>query len=293
MSETSSHGSKTMPYVTIPGTSLVSSRLGFGTASVHHVPTASQRLHLLASAFENGMTHFDTAPMYGEGMAERVLGAFLSAGKRDRVTLATKVGFPALRFAEMVPLWMYAKKASDSIWRRIRRPGVCQRRRALAVQDVSESFTRSLRNLRTEAVDILFVHEPSPEETPAIARMADWLLEQKRLGRARYIGLAGNAAACVAVNRRVPGVFDILQVEDSIQGHEADVVVEAGLPLQITYGYLRLSGRGTAGVSAPSTPETVVANAVARNSTGLVLVSTRQVSRVAELAMCLNQPVCD
>lgn len=278
-----------MPIVSIPGTSLASSRLGFGTASVHHLPTAKQRLHLLASAFEHGMTHFDTAPMYGEGMAERSLGAFLSTGKRDRVTLATKVGFPALRFAEMAPLWMYIKKASDSIWRRIGGPGGCHRRRALAVQDVSDSFTRSLRNLRTDAVDVLFVHEPSPEETPAIARLADWLFEQKRMGRTRYVGLAGNAAACVAVNRSIPGVFDILQVEDSIQVHEADVVVEAGLPLQITYGYLRRRGHGPAGDAAPPTPKAVLAHALARNSTGLVLVSTRQASRVAELASCLNQ----
>lgn len=278
-----------MTLATIPGTSLVSSRLGFGTASVHHLASAKQRLQLLATALEHGITHFDTAPMYGEGMAERTLGAFISAGKRDRVTLATKVGFPALPFAEMAPLWMYVKKASDSIWRRIRGPEVCRRTRKLAVQDVSDSFTRSLRNLRTEAVDILFVHEPVPEETPAIARLADWLLEQKRMGRTRYVGLAGNAAACVAVNQSLPGVFDILQVEDSIQRHEADVVVEAGLPLQITYGYLRLSRSATLGTSDAPTARVVLSNALARNSTGLVLVSTRQVSRVAELAVCLNQ----
>ena len=106
---------------------------------------------------------------------------------------------------------------------------------------------------------------------------------------ARYIGLRGKATACIAVNRSIRRVFDIFQVGDSIQGHEADVVVKCGLPLRITYGYLRLSRRGPTDPSALPTSETVLTHALARNSTGLVLVSTKQVSRVAELATYLNQ----
>src|SRR3712207_7513257 len=48
------------------------------------------RQELLGSALDAGFTHFDTAPMYGEGMAERTLGQFLSRRLRQQVTLATK-----------------------------------------------------------------------------------------------------------------------------------------------------------------------------------------------------------
>jgi hypothetical protein len=110
-----------------------------------------------------------------------------------------------------------------------------------------------------------------------------------RTVRARDLGLRGKAAACSAVSRSIRGVFDIPQVEDSIQPHEADVVVEVGLRLRITYGYLRLRRRGPTDPSALPTSETVLPHALARNSTRLVLLSIRQVSRVAELATYLNQ----
>jgi aryl-alcohol dehydrogenase-like predicted oxidoreductase len=50
-----------------------------------------ERLQLLECAYDAGIRHFDTAPYYGYGEAERVLGEFLR-GKRDQVTITTKFG---------------------------------------------------------------------------------------------------------------------------------------------------------------------------------------------------------
>ncbi|MEI8226780.1 MAG: aldo/keto reductase [Planctomycetota bacterium] len=268
---------------TIPRTGLATSRLGFGTASLHHLLTSGQRMRLLATAYDKGFAHFDTAPLYGEGLAERTLGLFLSNGRRNRVTVATKVGISARVLPELFPQWMYCEKAADAAVRLLGFAGQRPRRRALSLRDVEKSFTKSLRNLRTDAVDVLFVHEPAVSEIGSIAGLADWLRQQKSVGRLRYTGLAGSASECVAVVREVPDAFDILQVEDSLDGHEADVVIEAGLPLQITYGYLRLKRQHDNAAGGMTDPRQCLSGALNRNAQGVVLVSTRNISRLEEM----------
>lgn len=278
-----------MHSVKIPGTSLVSSKLGFGTASLHHLSTSALQLRLLAAAADHGMTHFDTAPMYGEGLAERILGRFLRGGKREQFTLATKVGFPSRRLPETFPAWMYLEKVTKAIANKIGLFRGAQRTRSLLEQDVEASLSKSLRRLHTDCVDVLFIHEPSPAEIPEIIRLAEWLRRQKQRGRARYLGLAGNAAACVAIHGRIPGLFDVLQVEDSIDAREADAVSAAGRPLQLTYGYLRASSQGGAG-GLPSPPgQAVLTEALSRNPSGVVLVSTRKLARIAEFSHCVSR----
>lgn len=266
----------------------MSSRLGFGTASLHHLSTSTRQLGLLGTAFDHGLTHFDTAPMYGEGMAERVLGKFLSSGRRGRVSVATKIGYPAQRLGELFPPWMYFAKAGQAIWRRLRATRASQRHRSLSQPDVEASLVRSLRNLRTDTIDVLFIHDPSPLEVSAITQLAEWLLRQKENGRARYLGLAGNAASCVTVTQHVPGVFDVLQVEDSIHAKAADHVLANGMPLQITYGYLRASRLSVAPINPPDASRQILLQALARNACGVVLVSSRKPSRVAALAGCVS-----
>lgn len=279
--------------VTVPCTQLITSRLGFGTASLHHLPTAGQRLKLLATAFEHGFAHFDTAPMYGEGMAERTLGSFLAGGRRGHVTLCTKVGFPARPISQAIPQLMYLEKAAYAALKRLGFPGQGRRRRSLTLRSVENSFTNSLRRLRTDAVDILFLHDPETHELPDIERLADWLARQKQCGRARYLGLAGRAAACVSIIRSVPGLFEVLQVEDSLHGHEADPVVSAGLPLQITYGYFRLAMHSAMPHTLPTAavPHDILEGALARNPFGILLVSTRKGSRLRELSMSVHGAV--
>lgn len=268
----------------IPATSLEVSRLGFGTASLHHLPTTAQRLKLLSCALDTGFTHFDTARMYGEGMAERTLGLFVSAGNRSRVTIATKIGFPARFLPERIPQWMYVEKAAALVSRRIGFRQRTVRPRDLSESAAQKSFAASLRALRSDSVDILCVHEPSPTELPELTDLAAWLERQRQTGCARYLGLAGNADNCVAVARALPGLFDILQVEDSLTQCEADVVCRAGWPMQVTFGYLRMARAGDSVAGSAASPAAVTAAALMRNSAGMVLVSTRRLDRVTALA---------
>jgi aryl-alcohol dehydrogenase-like predicted oxidoreductase len=274
-----------MLQVAIPRCSLVTSRIAFGTASVHHLTSARDRLRLLDACVAHGITHFDTAPMYGEGMAERTLGTLLATRSRSSVTLATKVGYPPRYLSTLVPPLMYLRKTVEGGMRRMGVTVSAKRPRELEATSLEACFVGSLRRLQTDHVDVLFVHEPTVEEADRIEEVAAWCVQQKRGGRARYIGLAGNAAAAAMLARRVPDVFDILQVEDSLAGRDADAVVSVGYPLQITYGYFRTMHRERGSSQAEPVDAAVVMHAAfERNPFGAIIVSTRAESRVVDLA---------
>lgn len=240
------------------------------------------RQTFLHTALDEGFSYFDTAPIYGEGLAERSLGRFLAGGLRQRVSLASKFGMPANRLFKQFPGLMYAHRALGSFRRRLSWPSSGLRVRDLSLVAAEASLTHSLHALRTDWLDVLFVHEPIHDDIPALQVLSDWLMRQKRSGRVRFLGLAGGAAACVAVTRAIPGIFDILQVEDSLTGQEADLLLKSGLPLQITYGYLRLHNAGHANSAVD--PLAIFQEALQRNSCGSLLVSTRKPSRLRDLA---------
>ena len=91
---------------TLPGTSIEVSRLSFGTASLHHLHSSRTRQALLQGALDVGITHFDTSPFYGYGLAERELGIF-QARNRGLFTVATKIGLypPDSMSPNMLSIW--------------------------------------------------------------------------------------------------------------------------------------------------------------------------------------------
>jgi aryl-alcohol dehydrogenase-like predicted oxidoreductase len=247
---------------------------------------SKERRALMAAALDAGFTHFDTARMYGEGLAERSLGDFMAGGLRQRVTLATKFGFAVDSLGERVPAAMYVKRAVGSIARRTGLAAPPTQRRQLSPAAAEESLTRSLRALRTDWVDILFVHEPQAKEIGELHALAEWLRAQKANGRARWLGLSGLARDCVTIAQELSGVFDVLQVEDSLAGREADILSPSGWPMQMTYGYLRHAKASSAEPEDPAfDSHAVVRAALARNAHGMVLVSTRKADRIRTLVL--------
>ena len=76
-------------------TDLLISELGIGTAPMGGWPKRLEEenaLETLESAWKNGIRYFDTAPMYGYGMAEERLGKFLKTKAREEFVVSTKVG---------------------------------------------------------------------------------------------------------------------------------------------------------------------------------------------------------
>ena len=269
-----------MQIVTLPGTSLSLSRVAFGTGSLHQCFLRRDRADLLGTALDAGITHFDTARMYGEGLAEQELGRFLK-GKRREVTLATKFGIPAVSAYEYFPPLMYCHRALGSIGRRLA-PNIWDRRtRCVTRVCAEESLHRSLRSLRTDWIDLFLLHEPQESDCEHLEEVVAFLQLQRQSGTIRYLGLSGDAARCLAISKMTGDVFDVLQVHDSLGRREADRLLEVGRPLQMTYGYLRVAVEAG---TRPQPPLEVMAGALKRNSTGAILVSSRQPQRLRALA---------
>jgi aryl-alcohol dehydrogenase-like predicted oxidoreductase len=175
-----------MERVKIDRTDLEIPRLVFGTGSLHRLFRRSRRLGLLSAALDAGITHFDTAPYYGEGLAELDLGA---AGRCfvSRTTLTTKIG-----------LYPKAGPVSSSLrlWAR-RLIGRTLRRDLSPTSDYSlgaarASLEQSLRRTKRERVDVLLLHEPAIEDVPEQALLA-WLDQCRAAGMIGAWGLAGVA----------------------------------------------------------------------------------------------------
>jgi aryl-alcohol dehydrogenase-like predicted oxidoreductase len=210
-----------------PGIS--SSALGFGCASALGSVDRATALRALAIAFDQGITHFDIARSYGYGEAEQLLGDF-ARGKRDRMVIATKFGIEATPLARALrPL----KSAARAVIKRRKRGGAqasntaaasaptaapkvadaFHRRLAITPENMIRSLETSLRALRTDYVDYLFVHEPQ-----AVLKQPEELLaaieKLKQQGKIRACGLAFLFSQW-QMHQSYLGRFDVLQFDNS------------------------------------------------------------------------------
>ncbi|MFP4125115.1 MAG: aldo/keto reductase [Alphaproteobacteria bacterium] len=150
----------------IDGTGLAPTRIGLGTWVMGgwmwggvDDDAAVATIH---AALEQGVTLIDTAPVYGMGHAERLVGrALAESGRRDEVVLSTKAGLD----------WEGTSPFRDASRRRL-------------VQEIDESRER----LGTDAVDILHVHWPDP--LVPIEETADAMREIFEAGKTRAVGVS-------------------------------------------------------------------------------------------------------
>lgn len=174
------------------------SALGLGCMgmSEFYGPTdETQSLATLDRAFEIGVTHFDTADMYGSGHNERLLARFL-AGKRDRVVVATKFGI-------------------------VRQPGQYARTIDTSPAYVKAACEASLSRLGIEVIDLYYAHRRNPdipiEDT--VGAMADLVKE----GKVRALGLSEVSADTL---RRAHAVHPISAVQSEYSLWTRDVEAE-------------------------------------------------------------------
>ena len=179
------------------------SALGFGCASVLGARSAQESAFALDRAFALGVRHFDLAPSYGFGQAEAFVGKQL-ANRRDQITITTKFGIqPNWKARVLQPL--------KPVVRRVKRwlptngvtiptnpapaasptaTGPFLNRVEMTGPALRLSLENSLRRLRTDYVDCLFLHE-----APAGLDRWDELLEVadelRRAGKIKAFGTAG------------------------------------------------------------------------------------------------------
>ena len=200
-----------VPVLRFDRSGLQTSKLALGLSRTHYVSSERERQNLLARAADLGIRHFDTARNYGDGLAEAALGRFLSR-RRSEFVVATKFGLPANRLIEAVPLAAQPLRAVRSIARRVGLPsGTCPN---LTATGLRASVERSLRALRLDHIDILFLHGPLPPGAEADGLLAE-VTRQKSKGAIRFIGLAGGWVQTVEIMKLLPALADIVQVPEN------------------------------------------------------------------------------
>ncbi len=118
-------------------------------------------IRTIRSAVDRGINLIDTAPVYGFGHSEEIVGRALEEIGRHKVLIATKVGLD----------WREGQPFRDGSRPRIHKE----------IED-------SLRRLRTDVIDIYQVHWPDPN-TP-IEEMAQAMAELHRAGKIRAVGVS-------------------------------------------------------------------------------------------------------
>ncbi len=151
-----------MQRITLPNTGLTISRLGFGCASLTAHNDRAKAISVLNAAHELGVTHFDTARLYGMGQSESILGEFLQ-GKRDRVTVTTKFGLEAAgALASNNKLISFAKNVvrRSAFLKKLARKGGAGAVSSgkFTPEDAQRSLDTSLRELKTDHVDLFMLH---------------------------------------------------------------------------------------------------------------------------------------
>ena len=145
-----------LPKVRYKRSGLETSRLALGLSRLHRLSLSSDRQNLLACAADLGFRHFDAARSYGDGLAEAELGRFLR-GRRHDIVVATKYGYPANRLIERIPKLLLPLGGIRSVARRL---GWRNEREPFTARGLRASLERSLRALRIDTIDILFLHDP-------------------------------------------------------------------------------------------------------------------------------------
>jgi aryl-alcohol dehydrogenase-like predicted oxidoreductase len=155
-----------MEFVNIPGTSIRASRIALGTWAIGGWMWGGsderEAIKTIHAALDRGINLIDTAPVYGFGRSEEIVGKALAMdSRRKEAIIATKAGLD----------WKDGKPFRNARMTRI-----------------VEEVENSLRRLQTDVIDLYQVHWPDPN-TP-IAEVAEAMGVLYRAGKIRAIGVS-------------------------------------------------------------------------------------------------------
>lgn len=172
----------------------------------------------IRESIDAGVTLIDTAPAYGMGRSEEIVGKAI-AGRRHEVVLATKCGL----------VWHTAK--GNHFFDQSGKPV----HRYLGPDSIAHEVEQSLRRLRTDHIDLYITHWQDP--TTPVAETMDALKDLKRAGKIRAIG-ASNVTSDDLKAYLAAGGLDAVQEQYSMIHRD----IEAELaPLCVANGVSILS----------------------------------------------------
>jgi D-threo-aldose 1-dehydrogenase len=289
--------------------SRASSRLGFGTGGLLRIGSARERQSVLAAALASGITHFDTAPIYGFGESERALGRFLR-GQRARVTVTTKFGLrPSRLAAQLGPLQRAARSVIKQFpaLRQVaaRNTGPLYSSPSFSAKSIRDSLESSLRSLRTDYVDFFLAHQASADSMPS--EEAIGILEDLRgAGKIRAFGVATDFDWLLPVLQARPRLAGVAQFDNEVgSGHVATLGVESSQWI-ITYSFIsraiavcrqRIGGAlrtdGFDHTDDDTLGALLLRAAVIENAHGIVLMQSRSISRIERNVRAAHDATAD
>jgi hypothetical protein len=187
---------KSLPQRTLGRTGIKVPAIGFGGAAIgidnyltdesRRSDSFMERAHAaITTALDEGVTYFDTAPSYGAGLSETIIGT-ATKGRRSGIVIATKVGV---------------------------KPGQPS-------DDWTRSIEQSRDRLQVDVLDLLQFHGNAWSN-----ELADWVLGEGALGwlesvrekgLARFIGITAEVPSAGLDRLIATGRFDVLQMAYSV-----------------------------------------------------------------------------
>ncbi|WRS27142.1 aldo/keto reductase [Oscillospiraceae bacterium MB08-C2-2] len=164
-----------------------------------------ESIRTIHAALDGGINVVDTAPVYGKGHSETVVGKALK-GRRDQVLISTKCG---LNWNENGGVEFFSRDGY-TIYRN------------LTAKSIREDVEGSLRRLGTDYIDIYFTHWQAiePLKTP-ISETMTALMELKKEGKIRAIGGSNVSLEDIKEYQKY-GQFDIIQEKFSMLDRKID-----------------------------------------------------------------------
>ena len=203
-----------MEFSDIPRTDLKVSRVAIGTWAIGGWmwggTDETESIATIRGAVEHGINVIDTAPVYGFGRSEEIVGKAIAHGQlRSNVVIATKAGLE----------WHGDKVSRNGSRTRV----------LLEIED-------SLRRLRTDYIDVYQVHWPDPLVT--IEETAEAMYTLYNQGKIRAIGVSNFSVDQIERFRRVAPLH-VLQPPYNLfeRGIEADLLPYCREHKIATFGY--------------------------------------------------------
>lgn len=166
---------------------------------------------LIYYALDRGIKHLDTAFLYLRGNSERVIGEVVQRrGERDKVIISTKMRFNRDREKRVFLL-----------------EGV-ENQPAATPENLYAQLDVSLKRLRTDYVDILYLHSCYSPAMATYEPLMNALVQVKKQGKARFIGVSTHHDEPNVIRAAVDaGIYDVVQTAYNYVQDHRDHVKEA------------------------------------------------------------------
>lgn len=277
------------------------SKLGFGGTILKGGSGRSENLRILNSAYEVGFRHYDVAPSYGLGVAESILGEFI-APIRSNVTITTKVGLPRPKNPGLLaqlrgivrPLISFAPSLRRKLGKSVQKMSGSAATR-FDLEFVKSSVDDSFRELNTDYIDLLLLHEITPEQVSD--ELFSYVQSLVTSGRIRAFGVGSYRHEAERVVHQCPDLARIVQTSWSVG--DKPLALEPHNPFRITHGSMKkfqdiqkwltsntkfrdnFSQEINYDLSNPDTlGDIMMAAALSENRSGIILVSSTKISRL-------------